>query len=293
MRFIIVTGMSGAGKSTVLKALEDMDYFCVDNLPVILIEKFAEVSRDSNFNQDKIAIGIDIRNGEALGELSSALDRLRDDKFNYEILYLDATDKVLVKRYKETRREHPLGRGGRIENGIKEERKRIEFLKQMADYTIDTSNLLTRELKAEVRRIVKKGKDYTNMIVTIMSFGYKFGIPQDADFVFDVRFMPNPYYVSELKSKTGNDQEVRDYVMNSDASKEFMEKLSEMCKFLVPNFIDNEDRHQIIIAVGCTGGRHRSVTVANELGEILTDLPYSTRVFHRDIANDSYVKGEV
>ena len=159
MRFIIVTGMSGAGKSTVLKALEDMDYFCVDNLPVILIEKFAEISRDSNFKQDKVAIGIDIRSGEALGELSSALDRLRDDKFTYEILYLDASDKVLVKRYKETRREHPLGRGGRIENGIAEERKRIEFLKQMADYTIDTSNLLTRELKAEVRRIVKKGKD--------------------------------------------------------------------------------------------------------------------------------------
>ena len=285
--------MSGAGKSTVLKALEDTGFFCVDNLPVALITKFVELTSDNEFNNDKVAVGIDIRSGEGLADLSSILNNMRENKFNFEILYLDASTKVLVKRYKETRREHPLAKGGKLTDGIEEERARIEFLEKMADYTINTSNLLTRELKSETLKIFAKDKDYNNMIVTIMSFGYKFGIPQDADFVFDVRFMPNPYYVSELKSKTGNDQEVRDYVMNSDASKEFMEKLSEMCKFLVPNFIDNEDRHQIIIAVGCTGGRHRSVTVANELGEMLTDLPYSTRVFHRDIANDSYVKGEV
>lgn len=292
MRFIIVTGMSGAGKSTVLKQLEDMDYFCVDNLPVMLIKKFAEISGDNHFEKDKVAIGIDIRSGEALGELSTQLSYLRENKFNYEIIYLDATDKVLVKRYKETRREHPLAHGGRIEDGIAEERTRIDFLKRMADYTIDTSGLLTRELKKEVKKIVLTEKNYTNMIVTVMSFGYKFGIPQDADMVFDVRFMPNPYYVTELRAKTGNDDEIKQFVMDSPSSVEFMDKLYDMVKFLVPNFINGEDRHQLVIAVGCTGGRHRSVTVANLLGERLKELPYTTRVFHRDIANDIYVKGE-
>ena len=292
MRFIIVTGMSGAGKSTVLKQLEDMDYFCVDNLPVMLIKKFAEISGDNHFEKDKVAIGIDIRSGEALEELSTQLSYLRENKFNYEIIYLDATDKVLVKRYKETRREHPLAHGGRIEDGIAEERTRIDFLKRMADYTIDTSGLLTRELKKEVKKIVLTEKNYTNMIVTVMSFGYKFGIPQDADMVFDVRFMPNPYYVTELIAKTGNDDEIKQFVMDSPSSVEFMDKLYDMVKFLVPNFINGEDRHQLVIAVGCTGGRHRSVTVANLLGERLKELPYTTRVFHRDIANDIYVKGE-
>ena len=292
MRFIIVTGMSGAGKSTVLKALEDMDYFCVDNLPVMLIKKFAEISSDSNFKNDKVAIRIDIRSGEALGELSTMLSYLREDKFTYEIIYLDATDQVLVKRYKETRREHPLAHGGRIEDGIAEERQRIDFLKKLADYTIDTSGLLTRELKKEVKKIVLSEKKYNNMIVTVMSFGYKFGIPQDADVVFDVRFMPNPYYETELRSKTGNDDEIQEYVMAAPSSVEFVDKLYDMVKFLVPNFINGEDRHQLVIAVGCTGGRHRSVTVANILGEKLKELPYSTRVFHRDIANDIYVKGE-
>jgi UPF0042 nucleotide-binding protein len=292
MRFIIVTGMSGAGKSTVLKQLEDMDYFCVDNLPVMLIKKFAEISGDNHFEKDKVAIGIDIRSGEALEELSTQLSYLRENKFNYEIIYLDATDKVLVKRYKETRREHPLAHGGRIEDGIAEERTRIDFLKRMADYTIDTSGLLTRELKKEVKKIVLTEKNYTNMIVTVMSFGYKFGIPQDADMVFDVRFMPNPYYVTELRAKTGNDDEIKQFVMDSPSSVEFMDKLYDMVKFLVPNFINGEDRHQLVIAVGCTGGRHRSVTVANLLGERLKELPYTTRVFHRDIANDIYVKGE-
>ena len=292
MRFIIVTGMSGAGKSTVLKQLEDMDYFCVDNLPVMLIKKFAEISGDNHFEKDKVAIGIDIRSGEALEELSTQLSYLRENKFNYEIIYLDATDKVLVKRYKETRREHPLAHGGRIEDGIAEERTRIDFLKRMADYTIDTSGLLTRELKKEVKKIVLTEKNYTNMIVTVMSFGYKFGIPQDADMVFDVRFMPNPYYVTELRAKTGNDDEIKQFVMDSPSSVEFMDKLYDMVKFLVPNFINGEDRNQLVIAVGCTGGRHRSVTVANLLGERLKELPYTTRVFHRDIANDIYVKGE-
>lgn len=292
MRFVIITGMSGAGKTTVLKNMEDLGYFCVDNLPVLLIEKFAEISRDSNFTYDKVAIGIDIRSGKALGDLASVLNGLREDKFNYEILFLDASDEALVKRFKETRRSHPLARNGRIEDGIQEERSRIEFLKKIADYTIDTSQLLTRELKKEIDKIFITGKDYTNMIVTVMSFGYKYGIPDDADFVFDVRFMPNPYYVPELKEKTGNDKEVRDFVMASDDSEQYVENLNKLIQFMVPKFIQNEGRHQLIIAVGCTGGRHRSVTVANELYERLQKLPYSVRVFHRDASNDSYVKGE-
>ncbi len=293
MRFVIVTGMSGAGKTTVLKALEDSGYFCVDNLPVPLISKFVELSSDNEFNNDKVAIGIDIRSGSALGELSDILNNLRESRFNYEILYLDASNRSLVRRYRETRREHPLAQGGNLSDGIDEERSRIEFLSKLADYTIDTSGLLTRELKREVLKIFANGKEYNNMIVTIMSFGYKFGLPQDADYVFDVRFMPNPYYEEELRRKTGNDQEVRDYVMNSKESGKFLEMLEEMMKFLVKENTEKEDRHQLVVAIGCTGGRHRSVTVANELYERMSDMPYSFRVFHRDIINDSYVKGEL
>ena len=292
MRFVIVTGMSGAGKSTVLKALEDTGYFCVDNLPVALVTKFVELSSDMEFNNDKVAIGIDIRSGEALGDLSEILNTLREEKFNYEVLYLDASNKTLVKRYKETRREHPLAKGGKLNDGIEEERSRIDFLKGIADYKIDTTGLLTRELKSEVLKIFANDKDYNNMIVTIMSFGYKFGIPQDADYVFDVRFMPNPYYEENLRRKTGNDQEIKDYVMSTDESKNFLEMLAQMMTFLVKENTEKEDRHQLVIAIGCTGGRHRSVTVANELYDKLSDLPYSFRVFHRDIINDTYVKGE-
>ena len=292
MRFVIVTGMSGAGKSTVLKALEDTGYFCVDNLPVALVKKFVELSSDMEFNNDKVAIGIDIRSGEALGNLSEILNTLREEKFNYEVLYLDASNKTLVKRYKETRREHPLAKGGKLNDGIEEERSRIDFLKGIADYKIDTTGLLTRELKSEVLKIFANDKDYNNMIVTIMSFGYKFGIPQDADYVFDVRFMPNPYYEENLRRKTGNDQEIKDYVMATDESKHFLDMLAQMMTFLVKENTEKEDRHQLVIAIGCTGGRHRSVTVANELYDRMNDLPYSFRVFHRDIINDTYVKGE-
>ncbi|MCR4845398.1 MAG: RNase adapter RapZ [Eubacterium sp.] len=293
MRFVIVTGMSGAGKTTVLKSLEDLGFFCVDNLPVELIDKFVELTSDSNFTNDKIAIGTDIRSGSSLDELSGILNRMRENKFNYEILFLDAANDILVKRYKETRREHPLAVGGSLIEGIVEERSRIDFLSNIADYTIDTSKLLTRELKAEVRKIFSKGKEYKNLIVTVMSFGYKFGIPQDADYVYDVRFMPNPYYIDNLRRKTGNDPEVQDYVMDAPESKEFVDKLVDISGFLIKQYSTQEERHQLVIAIGCTGGRHRSVTVANELAKRLGELPYSFRVFHRDIVNDTYVKGEM
>lgn len=303
MRIVIVTGMSGAGKSTVLKSLEDLGFFCVDNLPVPLLRKFVEMTSDEDFSYDKVALGIDVRSGEALGELDGILTELQsrksdegeelDNKINYEILYLDASNKVLVKRYKETRREHPLARGGSLEDGINQERRRVDFLMKLADYTIDTSSLLTRELKAEVHKIFSTDDKYNNMIVTIMSFGYKFGVPQDADYVFDVRFMPNPYYVEELKKKTGNDKEIQDFVMKNEESQKFLDMLEQMMSYITKEFTEKDGRHHIVIAIGCTGGRHRSVTVANELYKRMSELPYSVRVFHRDVINDSYVKGEL
>ena len=303
MRIVIVTGMSGAGKSTVLKSLEDLGFFCVDNLPVPLLRKFVEMTSDEDFSYDKVALGIDVRSGEALGELDGILTELQsrksdegeelDNKINYEILYLDASNKVLVKRYKETRREHPLARGGSLEDGINQERRRVDFLMKLADYTIDTSSLLTRELKAEVHKIFSTDDKYNNMIVTIMSFGYKFGVPQDADYVFDVRFMPNPYYVEELKKKTGNDKEIQDFVMQNEESQKFLDMLEQMMSYITKEFTEKDGRHHIVIAIGCTGGRHRSVTVANELYKRMSELPYSVRVFHRDVINDSYVKGEL
>ena len=303
MRIVIVTGMSGAGKSTVLKSLEDLGFFCVDNLPVPLLRKFVEMTSDEDFSYDKVALGIDVRSGEALGELDGILTELQsrksdegeelDNKINYEILYLDASNKVLVKRYKETRREHPLARGGSLEDGINQERRRVDFLMKLADYTIDTSSLLTRELKAEVHKIFSTDDKYNNMIVTIMSFGYKFGVPQDADYVFDVRFMPNPYYVEELKKKTGNDKEIQDFVMKNEESQKFLDMLEQMMSYITKEFTEKDGRHHIVIAIGCTGGRHRSVTVANELYKRMSELPYSVRVFHRDVINDLYVKGEL
>ncbi len=292
MRFVIVTGMSGAGKSTALRTLEDQGYFCVDNLPVLLIEKFAEISRDQNFKYDKVAVGIDIRSGKKLDDLSLVLANLKNDNFTYEILFLDANDSELVKRFKETRREHPLARGGRVEDGIAEERGRIAFLREIADYIVDTSGLLTRELKKEVKKLLAKGAAYSNMIVSIVSFGYKNGIPRDADLVFDVRFLPNPYYVDELKTCTGNDEAVRSYVMSSGEGEEFLSELYGMLEFLIPRFVENEGKHQLVVAIGCTGGRHRSVTIANLIHERLKALPYSVRVFHRDITMDTIIKGE-
>ncbi len=292
MRFVIVTGMSGAGKSTALRTMEDLGYFCVDNLPVLLIEKFAEISRDPNFKYDKVAVGIDIRSGRKLDDLSLVLLNLKNDNFTYEILFLDANDAELVKRFKETRRDHPLARGGRLEDGIAEERGRIAFLREFANYIVDTSGLLTRELKKEVKKILSKGKEYSNMIVSIVSFGYKNGIPRDADLVFDVRFLPNPYYVEELKKHTGEEEPVQNYVMQSGEGEEFLNKLYDMLEYLVPRFVENEGKNQLVIAIGCTGGRHRSVTIANLLYDRLQTLPYSVRVFHRDIGMDTLIKGE-
>lgn len=292
MRFVIVTGMSGAGKSTALKMLEDMGYFCVDNLPVPLLPKFAEMIAmpDSKLNQ--AAVGIDIRGGQVFRGLEGYLKELDESGIHYEILFLDAGNDVLLKRYKETRRQHPLGGAGHIDRGIAKEREEIAFLKIRATFILDTSKMLTRELRVELEKIFVKGNDFKNLYITVMSFGFKYGIPQDADLVFDVRFLPNPYYIEELRAKTGNEAEVRDYVMKSDKAQEFFRQLSQMMDFLIPNYI-LEGKNQLVVAVGCTGGKHRSVTLANALYQYLeVQENYGVRIEHRDIEKDAIRKGK-
>lgn len=293
MRLVIITGMSGAGKSTALKMLEDVGYFCVDNLPVPLIPKVADLWKASGTEISKAALGVDIRSGQTFHELHKVLDELDGVKIQYEILYLESEDDVLIKRYKETRRFHPLaGSQGRIEDGIREERKKLQFLKERADYIIDTSHMLTRELKTELNKIFVQNKEYKNLYISVMSFGFKYGIPADADLVFDVRFLPNPYYIDQLRPKTGNDPEVRDYVMSSKTAVTFLEKLTDMVEFLIPNYIQ-EGKTQLVIAVGCTGGKHRSVTLANALYQALSKHEnYGIRIEHRDIGKDAVTKAK-
>ena len=283
MRFVIITGMSGAGKSTALKMLEDMGYFCVDNLPIALLGKFAELAGAPGGEINKVALGVDIRSGQALGELETELEKLAIKGLSYEILFLDASDSVLVKRYKETRRSHPLAKGGRVDKGIQEEREKLAFLKKHADYILDTSQLLPRELNQELDKIFMQNQEFKNLMITVLSFGFKYGIPQDCDLVFDVRFLPNPFYVDDLKQKTGNDKEVQDYVMGFEVSHVFLNKLTDMLEFLIPNYV-LEGKNQLVIGVGCTGGKHRSVTLANRLYEALNgQKEYGVRLEHRDI----------
>ncbi|WP_099467079.1 RNase adapter RapZ [Konateibacter massiliensis] len=291
MRFVIVTGMSGAGKSTALKMLEDVGYFCVDNLPFLLIRKFAELTFKQSIDVNNIALGVDIRSGQALSELEYVLEDLVASGFQYEILFLDASDSVLVKRYKETRRSHPLAGEGRVDQGIIAEREKLNFLKKQADYIIDTSQLLTRELKSELDKIFVNNEGFNNLFITVLSFGFKYGIPSDADLVFDVRFLPNPYYIDELKPKSGNDKEIQDYVMGFEVAGEFLDKLEDMIRFLIPNYVA-EGKNQLVIAIGCTGGKHRSVTLSNKLFERLSEnKEYGLKVEHRDIQKDAIRKG--
>ena len=286
MRFVIVTGMSGAGKSSTLKMLEDAGYFCVDNLPVPLISKFVKLIFQEHAEYDKIAIGVDIRSGQELSELEPFLMEMEEKHQRYEILYLDCSDEVLVKRYKETRRMHPLSGSGRVENGIHTEREKTGFLKKKADYILDTSQLLVRELKQQIDRIFVENEGFHNFMITVLSFGFKYGIPSDADLVFDVRFLANPYYVPELKHKTGNEEEVQEFVMRTEAAGKFLDKLEDMLTFLIPNYIA-EGKNQLVIGIGCTGGKHRSVTLANAITKRLGKTEYGIKVEHRDIGKDA------
>lgn len=280
--------MSGAGKSTAMKMMEDMGYFCIDNLPVILFEKLFEFFNGSHVAHQKVAVGMDVRSGADLEGLEFALQRLNYMEIPFEILFLDADDRVLIKRYKETRRIHPLANGERIEKGLEREREKISFMKKNADYIIDTSNLLTRELKTELERIFVNEEEFKSMIITVLSFGFKYGIPADSDMVMDVRFLPNPYYDVELRPKTGNDKEIQDFVMQYPEATEFIDKLEDLIQFLIPQYI-SEGKNQLVISIGCTGGKHRSVTLANELHKRLDreERDYGLKIEHRDLTKDA------
>ncbi|MCI9663412.1 MAG: RNase adapter RapZ [Lachnospiraceae bacterium] len=283
MRFVVVTGMSGGGKSTALRMLEDVGFYCVDNLPVPLIEKFVELIAMPGSEVSKVALGLDVRADQPFEDAQKALMKLRENGYSFEILFMEASDQALLKRYKETRRLHPLSPGGRVEDGILKERKILEAIRGRSDYVIETTNLLTRELKEEIDRIFVQNEEYNSLMVTILSFGFKHGIPADADLVFDVRFLPNPFYIEELKYKTGNDREVQDYVMGFPEAETFIEKLSDLLEFLIPNYV-KEGKYQLVVGIGCTGGKHRSVTLANRLFERMKNRGnYGLKIAHRDV----------
>jgi UPF0042 nucleotide-binding protein len=282
MRFVVVTGMSGSGKRTAMKMLEDVGFYCVDNLPVSLIEKFVDLIATPNSEISKVALGLDVRADQSLTEAQDILETLKENGYPFEILFMEASDSVILKRYKETRRMHPLSPQGRVEEGIKKEREILQSIKEKADYVIDTSNLLTRELKEEIDHIFVRNEEYNSLMISIISFGFKNGMPADADLVFDVRFLPNPFYIDELKHKTGNDKEVQDYVMGFPEAGEFLQKLVDMLDFLIPNYV-KEGKHQLVIGIGCTGGKHRSVTLANELYDRMkVHGDYGIKLYHRD-----------
>lgn len=288
MRFVIVTGVSGAGKSTTLKFLEDAGYYCVDNLPVQLIQKFAELMTLPANEIEKVVLGVDVRTGQGFDELCSVLDNMKQIGIEYEVLFLESDDSVLIKRYKETRRNHPLSAGDRIETGIERERQKLAPIKSRADYILDTSQMLTRELKSELDNIFVNNRNYKNLYVTILSFGFKYGIPSDADLVFDVRFLPNPYYYDELRRLTGLDEQIQNFVMKYDEASVFLDKLEGMLSFLIPNYII-EGKNQLVVAIGCTGGKHRSVTLAEALYSRMEKYEeYGFKLEHRDIEKDRH-----
>ena len=281
-KLVVVTGLSGSGKSEAMRSLEDMGFYCVDNLPPALIPKFAELCYQSNSTIDKVALGIDVRGRKFFKALHESLNVLRKDKYPFEILYLDCSDDILLKRYKMTRRNHPLAINRQIPEGIKIERTILEPLKEIADCIIDTSNMKPKDLKEEISKIYANGEVNNNLTISVVSFGFKHGIPADVDLVFDVRFLPNPYYDLNLRPLTGNDKPIQDFVMKHEESVEFLDKLDDMMRFLIPNYI-KEGKYNLVIGIGCTGGKHRSVTITNKLAERLKQLPYSVKVEHRDI----------
>ncbi|MCR4437006.1 MAG: RNase adapter RapZ [Clostridiales bacterium] len=286
MRFIIITGLSGAGKSQAVKCLEDLGFFCVDNLPPALIPKFAEICFQSRDKMDKIALVIDVRGKGLLNDLFPGLSTLEELGFSYEILFLEASDEALIKRYKESRRIHPLARDGRLLNGIREERRLLHEIKSRANHIIDTSSLTPRQLREEITGLVVEGKSFERLIINIISFGFKYGIPADCDLVFDVRFIPNPYYVNSMKKLSGKSETVREYVLQWRETEEFLNKLGDMLEFLIPNYI-KEGKSQLVIGVGCTGGKHRSVVIGDALYKMLIEKQHRVVIDHRDIDKDN------
>lgn len=282
-RLLFVTGMSGAGKTQAVQSLEDLGYFCVDNLPPALITKFAELVSQSNGKIDKVALVVDIRGGAFFSQAIEVLNELTNHGYKYEVLFLEASDETLVRRYKESRRRHPLDNHGEVLEVIREERELLREIRGRANKIIDTSNLANSQLKEQI--ITQYGGDKADnnrLLITVISFGYKYGIPMDSDLVIDVRFLPNPHYIPELRCLTGNDAPVQEHVMSQDVTREFMERLIDFLDFLIPHY-QREGKATLMIAIGCTGGMHRSVTLANKLGDILVQRNNRVNVRHRDI----------
>lgn len=281
MKFFVITGMSGAGKSSAIKIMEDLGYYCVDNLPPALLAPFAELCVNSSGKLENIALVVDLRSGDMFSQLIDSLGELNKIGIEYEILFLDSSDSMLIKRYKESRRSHPLADGGMLLSGIQRERELLLEMRKLAKYLIDTTNLKSSQLRDEIHKICLDGKKFKGIVINILSFGFKYGIPPDVDLLFDVRFLPNPYYIEELKNKTGLDREVSDYVKGFSQTSEFVKKLNDMIEFLIPHYIE-EGKHQLIIAIGCTGGKHRSITIAEELKNFLMQTDYQITINHRD-----------
>ena len=282
MVLLIVTGMSGAGKSTVLKFLEDIGYYCIDNMPPALIPKFAELVFRQGSDVDKVALGVDIRSRKLFEDFFPLLDTIQDVLPNYSILFLEASDDVLLKRYKETRRNHPLSPAGRIIEGIAREREMMAKIKAAAHHIIDTGHFLPRELKENINMLFLENRDFSSLSVTLLSFGFKHGMPNDSDLMLDVRFLVNPFYDPAMKNLTGNDAVVRDFVLDNPVTKEFLTKTVDMLEFLLPHYIE-EGKNQLVVSIGCTGGKHRSVAVANYLAAYLRQSGYFANAKHKDI----------
>ena len=282
MRFIIVTGLSGAGKTLVSHYLEDMGFFCIDNLPPKLMPKFAELCYQSEGKINKIAVVVDIRGGGFFDDLFECLDIMKESGYTYEILYLDASDEALVRRYKESRRTHPLVKEGRVIEGVNLERQRLEKLREIATNIIDTSNLQPKQLKEVISELVMGNGNYEKLIISVISFGFKHGMLMDADMVFDVRFLPNPFYIEDLKEHTGKEPVIKEYLFMFPETQIFLSKLSEMLEFLIPYYI-KEGKNQLVIGIGCTGGMHRSVTIAEAVCDMLRKHGHHVILEHRDI----------
>ena len=285
MKFYIITGMSGAGKSHAMRTLEDMGYFCIDNIPPSLIPKFAQLGGAGKF--DNVAITVDIRGAALLHNLFPALEELDEKGIPYEIIFLESNDKVLQKRYQETRRQHPLeGEGFELEDAIREERAKLMEIRARADYILDSSELIPKQLKRELVDLLSEGREYEQLIISIVSFGFKYGTPLDCDLVFDVRFIPNPYYNASMRKLTGKNETVRNYVLKHDITKGFIDKSTDLVEHMIPGYM-SEGKSNLVIGIGCTGGRHRSVAIAEEIFKILQSHKHRVVLRHRDISNDA------
>lgn len=284
-RLVIITGMSGAGKTQVVHIMEDLGYFCVDNLPPALIPKFAELCAQSAGRVSRIALVVDIRGGEFFDELMHVLGEMDREAVMAEVLFLEAADATLIQRYKETRRRHPLAPQGRISEGIRQERDRLEYVRGRATHIIDTSSLTTQQLKERITELYGGESEQAKLSVNVVSFGFKYGIPLDADMVFDVRFLPNPFYVEPLRCKTGEHPDVREYINKWPVTHQFLKRLQSFIDFLIPHYA-KEGKSQLVIAIGCTGGMHRSVFVSGKVGEALREQGYRVAIEHRDIKHN-------